>query len=153
MFLSVSASTAREMSCTQMWQYPGVLCNMPREFFSNFCCVRASFTIQTFSFGNSSTAQNTNSKGLKLVYMFYTFFSFFCGSNRYHTVEGAGLVLNSSQKHIECSHEWFLQFYSFQVMLTVTEREQKGGGKSLTNRLFHDSFMKPHWYRWGRQVV
>ena len=36
MFLSVSASIAREMSCTQMWQYPGVLCNTPGEFYSFF---------------------------------------------------------------------------------------------------------------------
>lgn len=36
MWLRVSASNTREMSCAQMWQCPGVLCNMPREFSSSF---------------------------------------------------------------------------------------------------------------------
>lgn len=89
MFLSVSASIAREMSCTQMWQYPGVLCNTPGEFYSlffpsdnNFCCVRAPFSTHTFHLAilplQSTLIQSTHS-------LFTLFWiekaSSFCGSD------------------------------------------------------------------------
>ncbi len=49
MFLSVSASIAREMSRTQMWQYPGVLCNTPGEFEFSFPPTTISAALGPFS--------------------------------------------------------------------------------------------------------
>lgn len=81
MFLSVSASIAREMSCTQMWQYPGVLCNTPGEFYSLsffFFSTTISATLGPllldsdlffFSIANSSTARHMDAKHKQLFYI------------------------------------------------------------------------------------